>query len=122
VSGGNRAAKARRMEEAIHGSIAACNTGDADAIAAFFAPGAVHYSPGYGSPAHGGHAIGALFARLVQASASRWSIDQILCDAGRDWAIAEWAERLRTRYCSRSTGSGSGFSGAAESRERCGRC
>ena len=29
---------------------------------------------------------------------------------------------LRTRYRSRSTGSGSGFSGAAEFRERCGRC
>jgi hypothetical protein len=30
--------------------------------------------------------------------------------------------RLRTWYRSRSTGSGSGFSGAAEFRERCGRC
>ena len=29
---------------------------------------------------------------------------------------------LRTRYCSRSTGSGSGLSGAAACRERCGRC
>jgi hypothetical protein len=33
------------MEEAIHGYIAACNTGNAEAIAAFFAPGAVHYFP-----------------------------------------------------------------------------
>src|SRR5713226_6301335 len=29
---------------------------------------------------------------------------------------------LRTRYCSRSARSGSGFSGAAESSDRCGRC
>jgi hypothetical protein len=29
---------------------------------------------------------------------------------------------LRTRYCSRTTGCGSGFSGAAASSERCGRC
>ncbi len=29
---------------------------------------------------------------------------------------------LRTRYCSRTTGCGSGFSGAAEWSERCGRC
>jgi len=29
---------------------------------------------------------------------------------------------LRTRYCSRSTGSGSGVSGAAPCSERCGRC
>jgi hypothetical protein len=79
------------MEEAIHGYIAACNTGDADVIAAFFAPGAVHYFPqGYGGPARGGQAIGATFARLVQASASRWSVDQILLDADHDRAVAEW--------------------------------
>jgi hypothetical protein len=88
---GDRTDKAGRMGEAIHGYIAACNTGDADAIAAFFAPGAVHYFPqGYGGPARGGRAIGATFARLVQAGASRWSIDQILFDADHDRAVAEW--------------------------------
>ena len=41
----DRAAKARRMEEVIRGYFDACNTGDADAVAKFFAPGAVHYFP-----------------------------------------------------------------------------
>src|ERR1700688_3435234 len=45
VGSGDRTDNAVRMEEAIHGYIAACNTGDAEAIAAFFAPGAVHYFP-----------------------------------------------------------------------------
>jgi hypothetical protein len=40
-----RAGKARRMEEVIRGYFDACNTGDADAVARFFAPGAVHYFP-----------------------------------------------------------------------------
>jgi methyltransferase len=94
VGSGDRTDNAVRMEEAIHGYIAACNTGDAEAIAAFFAPGAVHYfPPGYGGPARGGQAIGETFARLVQASASRWSIDQILCDPGSNRAVAEWTVR-----------------------------
>ena len=33
------------MEEVIRGYFDACNTGDADAVAKFFAPGAVHYFP-----------------------------------------------------------------------------
>ena len=40
---------AHRMEQAIRRYYAACNTGDAEAVAAFFTPGAVHYvPPGYG--------------------------------------------------------------------------
>jgi len=34
---------AQRMEQAIRRYYAACNTGDVEAVAAFFAPGAVHY-------------------------------------------------------------------------------
>ena len=90
----NQGHKARRMKEAIHRHIAACNTGDAGAIAACFAPGAVHYfPPGYGGPARGGQVIGGTFARLVHAAGSRWSIDQILCDPGSNRAVAEWTVR-----------------------------
>ena len=40
---------AQRMEQAIRRYYAACNTGDVEAVAAFFTPGAVHYvPPGYG--------------------------------------------------------------------------
>lgn len=78
----------------LHGYIAACNAGNAEAIAAFLAPGAVHYyPPGYGGPFRGGQAIGEVSARLAQASASGWSIDQVLYDPGRNQAAAEWTVR-----------------------------
>src|SRR5690349_13986728 len=61
------------MEQAIRRYYAACNTGDVDAVAAFFTPDAVHYvPPGYGGSPRGGRAIGEVIARLVQATASRW--------------------------------------------------
>ena len=57
---------AQRMEQAIRGYYAACNTGDVEAVAAFFAPSAVHYvPPGYGGSPRGGRAIGEVIARLV---------------------------------------------------------
>ena len=85
---------AQRMEQAIRRYYAACNTGDVEAVAAFFAPGAVHYvPPGYGGSPRGGRAIGEVIARLVQATASRWSIDQVVCDPGSNRAVIEWTVR-----------------------------
>ena len=81
----------QRMEQAIRRYYAACNTGDVEAVAAFFAPGAVHYvPPGYGGSPRGGRAIGEVIARLVQATGSRWSIDQVVCDPGSNRAVIEW--------------------------------
>jgi hypothetical protein len=49
---------AQRMEQAIRRYYAACNTGDAEAVAAFFTPGAVHYvPPGYGGSPRGGLSV-----------------------------------------------------------------
>jgi ketosteroid isomerase-like protein len=64
----DRQAKARRMEEAIRGYFDACNTGDAGAVAAYFAPGAVHYFPPdmYEGPFRGGATIGAKWSWAVQ--------------------------------------------------------
>ena len=63
-------------------------------MAAFFTPGAVHYvPPGYGGSPRGGRAIGEAIARLVQATASRWSIDQVVCDPGSNRAVIEWTVR-----------------------------
>ena len=94
---------AQRMEQAIRRYFAACNTGDVEAVAAFFTPDAVHYvPPGYGGPARGGRAIGELIARLVQDTASRWSIDQVICDPGSNCAVIEWTVR-RTGVLARGT-------------------
>ena len=82
------------MEHTIQRYFTACNTGDVAAVAALFTPGAVHYAPpGYGGPARGGRAIGELIARLVRATGSRWSIDQVVCDPGSNRAVIEWTVR-----------------------------
>ena len=94
---------AQRMEQAIRRYYAACNSGDVEAVAAFFTPGAVHYvPPGYGGSPRGGRAIGEVIARLVQATASRWSIDQVVCDPGSNRAVIEWTAR-RTGALARGT-------------------
>jgi SnoaL-like domain len=96
----DRQAKARRMEEAIRGYFDACNTGDADAVAAFFAPGAVHYFPPdmYDGPFRGGLAIGEKWAWAVRTLGSRWSVDEVICDPDTDRAVIEWThEKTKTR-------------------------
>ena len=67
----DREAKARRMEEVIRGYFDACNSGDADAVAKYFAPGAVHYFPPdmYEGPFRGGATIGAKWSWAVQTLA-----------------------------------------------------
>ena len=64
----DRTAKARRMEEVIRGYFDACNWGDPDAVAKYFAPGAVHYFPPdmYDGPLHGGETIGAKWSWAVR--------------------------------------------------------
>jgi hypothetical protein len=63
------------MEEVIRGYFDACNTGDADAVATFFAPGAVHYFPPdmYDGPFRGGETIGAKWSWAVRTLGSRWT-------------------------------------------------
>jgi hypothetical protein len=96
VSTSDRTDAAQQMEQAIHGYFAACNTGDAEAVAVFFTPDAVHYfPPGYGGPARGGLAIGEVIARFVQATGSCWSTDQIICDPGSNRTAIEWTARRR---------------------------
>jgi methyltransferase len=88
----DRQAKARRMEETIRGYFDACNTGDADAVAAFFAPGAVHYFPPdmYDGPFRGGDTIGAKWSGAVRTLGSRWTVDEVICDPDTDRAVIEW--------------------------------
>ena len=87
-----RAAKAARMERTIRDYFDACNSGDADAVAAFFVPEGVHYFPPgmYGGPFRGGRAIGERWAWAVATLGSRWSVDQVICDPDTDRAAIEW--------------------------------
>jgi ketosteroid isomerase-like protein len=95
----DRQAKARRMEKAIRGYFDACNAGDADAVAAYFAPGAVHYFPPdmYEGPFRGGPAIGEKWAWAVRTLGSRWTVEEVICDPGTDRAVIEWThEKTKT--------------------------
>ena len=80
------------MEDVIRGYFDACNTGDADAVAKFFAPGAVHYFPPdmYDGPFRGGETIGAKWSWAVRTLGSRWTVDEIICDPDTDRAVIEW--------------------------------
>lgn len=95
----DRQAKARRMEKAIRGYFDACNTGDGDAVAAYFAPGAVHYFPPdmYSGPFRGGPTIGEKWSWAVRTLGSRWTVEEIICDPDTDRAVIEWThEKSKT--------------------------
>src|SRR2546430_14888440 len=80
------------MEEVIRGYFDACNTGDADAVAKFFVPGAVHYFPPdmYEGPFRGGDTIGAKWSWAVRALGARWTVGEIICGPDTDPAGIEW--------------------------------
>lgn len=89
VTGGLTAAG---MEAAIRGYFDACNSGDADAVAAFFTPDAVHYFPPgmYEGPFVGADTIGRKWAEAVATLGSVWTVDQVICDPATARAVLEW--------------------------------
>jgi methyltransferase len=93
----DRAVKAKRMEQAIRDYFDACNSGDAAAVAACFAPGAVHYFPPdmYDGPFRGGETIGAKWAAAVANLGSHWTVDEIICDPDSGRAVIEWTHEKR---------------------------
>src|SRR5215470_5525114 len=85
----SQATHAARMEQAIRAYIHTCNEGDATAIAACFAPDAVHYFPAMPKWT-GAKLIGGNFSKRVSETGQWWTVDQILVDASRLGAILEW--------------------------------
>lgn len=92
MTGHEAAGGAARMERTIRDYFAACNSGDAAAIARFFAPGAAHYFPPgmYGGPFRGGAEIGERWAASVARIGSRWTVDHVICDPDTHRAVIEW--------------------------------
>jgi uncharacterized protein GlcG (DUF336 family) len=80
------------MEAAIRGYFDACNSGDAEAIAGFFIPEAVHYFPPgmYEGPFVGAETIGRRWAEAVEDLGSVWTVDQVVCDPYTARAVIEW--------------------------------
>ena len=71
----------------------ACNSGDADAVAEYFTPDAVHYFPAgmYGGPFRGAQVIGERWATAVRELGSVWTVDRIVTDPERGQAVMEWS-------------------------------
>jgi hypothetical protein len=80
---------AQRMEHVIRTYIQACNTANAEAIAAAFCPDAVHYFPSRLQWA-GAATIGSNFAQRVREQGHCWTVDQLLIDVERCAAALEW--------------------------------
>lgn len=80
------------MEKTIRDYFDACNSGDADAVAAFFTPDAVHYFPPgmYEGPFVGAGTIGRKWAEAVAKLGSVWTVDQVICDPATGRAVIEW--------------------------------
>lgn len=89
---GSSALTAQGMEDTIRAYFDACNSGDADTVAAFFTPDAVHYFPPgmYEGPFVGAETIGRRWAEAVVNLGSIWTVDQVLCDPGTARAVIEW--------------------------------
>lgn len=83
---------APEIEGRVRGYMAACTSGDAAAIAAYFAPDAVHYFPPgmYGGPWHGADLIAGRWAAAVAERGSAWTVDAIVVDPDRQQAVCEW--------------------------------
>jgi methyltransferase len=80
------------LEQRVRGYMAACTAGDADLIASFFTPHAVHYFPPgmYGGPWAGARQIAERWAEAVRERGSSWTVDAIVVDEPRRQAVCEW--------------------------------
>ncbi len=83
---------ASKMEATIRGYFDACNSGDPDAVAAFFTPDAVHYFPPgmYEGPFRGADAIGRRWSEAVANLGSVWAVDSFVGDPYAGVAVIEW--------------------------------
>ena len=81
------------MEDRMRSYFDACNTGDADAVAAHFVDDAVHYLPPgmEDGPYRGATTIGDHWAFMVENFDSSWSVDRIATDVDEGCAVMEWS-------------------------------
>lgn len=85
------------MERTIRDYFAACNSGVASRVAAYFTPDGTHYFPEGGplGAMRGAEAIGAGWARCVAELGSHWTVDSFIGDAATGRAVIEWTHFKR---------------------------
>jgi hypothetical protein len=81
---------AQKMQQMVRAYFDACGRQDADAIAACFAPGGVHYFP-HIPPLLGGAVIGAAIVGDLRARGGQFFIDKIFGDVEQCAAGVEWS-------------------------------
>lgn len=86
------AARRRHIDQTIRRYFDACNAADAEAIAGYFTPDAVHYFP-EGSPfgaLRGARTIAECWVKCVEELGSWWTIDRMAIDVEANEAVIEW--------------------------------
>ena len=86
----------RKMEQMVAAYFEACRKIDSKAIAACFAPGAVHYFP-HVPPVHGGEGIGELIVQLIRGGGGEFFIDRILTNVEQHAAAVEWSRTFNEK-------------------------
>lgn len=81
-----------RMEHLVRAYFDACNSGDAERVAACFVADGVHYFPPgmYGGPFVGAETIGRRWAQAVAEMGSVWTVDNFVGDPYTGVAVIEW--------------------------------
>ncbi len=85
------------IEAHIRAYFEACNSGDAERIAAYFEADGVHYFPPgmYEGPFRGALTIGRRWQAAVETLGSYWTVDQVIVDAATRRAAIEWSHFKR---------------------------
>ncbi len=85
--------RAAHMEALIRKYFDGCNEAGVEKMVSCFVPDAVHYFPPgmYDGPWRGARLIADKWVAAVKNIGSRWTIDRIVCDAGRFEAVIEWS-------------------------------
>lgn len=86
----------KRPREVVLAWIEAFNRGDADALAALYAPGAVNHQVAE-QPVEGREAIRAMFQREFAAAKMVCIVENLFEDG--PWAILEWRDPVGLRGC-----------------------
>jgi methyltransferase len=84
------------MEQIIVAYFEACRKVDAKAIAACFAPGAVHYFP-HIAPVYGGDGIGELIVQLIRSRGGEFFIDRVFTNVAHHSAAVEWSRTFNEK-------------------------
>ena len=82
---------ALKMKRTVVTYFDACGKDDVNAIAAYFAPGAVHYLPNH-PPLLGGAAIGTLIVDILRKFGGEYFIDRVFTNVEQYTAAVEWSK------------------------------